>query len=117
VDNSDALFVPRPAVPPWSGRPLPASMCQPPIRDADGGGVDRGGFPHPLRDQLDALVYPAWQLEAATPQLPQVQRCASTMCLCHQGSRRVFAGEAFRRLAVKQWQLQATAFALAVAYS
>lgn len=77
MDNSGSPFVPRPEVPTWSGRPLPASMCQPPAHDAEGNLTDRGGYPHPLREQLDALVYQAWQLEAAQPRPPQVQ--------CHSG--------------------------------
>ncbi len=72
VDNSKAPWVPRPAAGPWAGRRMPASLLQPPVLGEDGITARRGGYPHPLQEQLDALEYPAWQLAAAEPQPPQV---------------------------------------------
>lgn len=91
-------------------------MCQPPVCDADGTIIDRGGFPHPLRDQLDALVYPAWQLVAATPRLPQVRPRALLRRLHRAGGKTAGLpkGHSF---GINCWQLQGMVFALAVAYS
>lgn len=73
VDNSGASWVPRPAVGPWAGRPMPALAQQPPVVDAEGNITRRGGYPHPLQQALDSLAYPAWQLAPVPPHLPQVR--------------------------------------------
>lgn len=42
-------------------------------------GAPQGSYAHPLQQQLDALRYPAWLLEAPDPQPPKV---------CHQPTSR-----------------------------
>lgn len=59
VNNTNAPWLPRPAVSPCNGRVVTAS--------------EDGNYGHPLKEQLDGLSYPSWQLATPMPRQPAVR--------------------------------------------